>query len=1185
MENILNPSPAMGLKFLCRMMRLTIIALFVFVGTAFGTESYSQVKRVTVVSNDISLKNVINQIEKQTNYLFVYNMNDINLNKNVSINARNQSVLQVLKEIFNNTNINFVLEGKNILLVKDNRMSHKANSQQATKNITGKVVDSKGDPIIGASVVDKDNAGVGVATDVNGHFSIAAKPGVTLVISYIGFESKKITVKAGESFYTVELTENVKVLDEVLVVAFGKMKKEAFTGSAGVVKSDELMKSQVTNPVEALAGRVAGVQLSSSSFQLGSSPSITIRGFGSISSDTEPLIVVDGMPYDGDLNLINPSDIESMTVLKDAASNALYGARGANGVLMITTKRGKIGASKITFDSKWGANSNGLRNYKTTNSKQFYETYYKMLYNYYVSSDGGSMSASDAHGLANKNLVDSSTGVGPGYMVYTVPTGQDFIQAGGVMNPGATMGAPYSYNGQQFWLQADDWQKEGLRDGFRQEYNTTISGASDKVNYYTSFGYLDQQGIQVGSSQKRLSSRVKLDYQAKKWLKVGTNFNYTKYDNSQTSEGTVGTGTIWSTIKTLAPIYPVYLRDAKKNIMIDQWGEKMYDFGRSYDLSRAGDVGGNCIFDNKYRTSDTDGNSFIASGYGDINIMDGLVFTFNANTYNYNSKYTYATSPFADYYTGSSDNGYLYKSSSRTYTYNTQQLLNYNKQFGKHDISAMLGHEYYKYKFEFLSASGHNFGIDGTNDLATCLNLNGDPSSYSSDYNNEGFFFRGMYNYDSKYYGSVSYRRDASSRFAKKHRWGDFWSVGAAWLISKESFFNVPWVNSLKFKVSVGSQGNDNIGNYLYADSYTIVNNNNEAAYQWRQKGSENITWETNTNWNTGFEFELFNRRLSGSLDYFSRKTTDMLFSLNTPPSIGYTSYYINLGDMRNSGIELSLSASLINNKDMHWDVNFNITHVKNQVLKLPDAVKTTVVEGHKGYVNLDKSFVSMYDYFVTEGKSLYTWYLPKYAGVDKETGEAMYYKDTVDSNGKVTGRETTKDPSLATNYIIGDALPKFYGGFGTSFSYRGFDFSINLNYQLGGKSYDYTYQTLMHTGGTTNTTWSKDIFKAWTPENKNTDVPRLMFSEKYSQNARSDRFLKDASYLSVQNINIGYTLPSSLTRKFSVDNMRVYFSGENLFYISGRQGFDPRYSLKGVTNPELYSPIRTISGGISLTF
>jgi hypothetical protein len=225
-----------------------------------------------------------------------------------------------------------------------------------------------------------------------------------------------------------------------------------------------------------------------------------------------------------------------------------------------------------------------------------------------------------------------------------------------------------------------------------------------------------------------------------------------------------------------------------------------------------------------------------------------------------------------------------------------------------------------------------------------------------------------------------------------------------------------------------------------------------------------------------------------------------------------------------------------------------------------------------------------MYDYFVTEGKSLYTWYLPKYAGVDKETGEAMYYKDTVDSNGKVTGRETTKDPSLATNYIIGDALPKFYGGFGTSFSYHGFDFSVNLNYQLGGKSYDYTYQTLMHTGGTTSTTWSKDIFKAWTPENKNTDVPRLMFSETYSQNARSDRFLKDASYLSIQNINIGYTLPSSFTRKFSVDNVRIYFSGENLFYISGRQGFDPRYSLKGVTNPELYSPIRTISGGISLT-
>ena len=512
-------------------------------------------------------------------------------------------------------------------------------------------------------------------------------------------------------------------------------------------------------------------------------------------------------------------------------------------------------------------------------------------------------------------------------------------------------------------------------------------------------------------------------------------------------------------------------------------------------------------------------------------------------------------------------------------------MLNYGKQFGKHDVSAMVGHEYYNYKYESLSASGRNFGIDNSWELATLLNLNNTPNSYSNTYNNEGYFFRAMYNYDAKYFGSVSYRRDASSRFAKDHRWGNFWSVGGAWLISKESFFNVPWVNSLKLKASVGSQGNDNIGDYLYADSYTVVNNDDQPAFQWRQKGSGDITWETNTNWNVGTEFDLFNGRLSGSLDYFYRKTSDMLFSLNTPPSIGYTSYFINMGDMRNAGLELVLQGTLIRNKDFKWDVNFNISHVKNKVLTLPDEIKTTKVDGHDGYVNLDKSFVSKYKYFVAEGLSLYTWYLPKFAGLDPETGESLFHKDILDDAGNVTGQEMTKDVNQATDYLIGDALPAFYGGLGTSLSYRGFDFSINLNYQLGGKAYDYTYSTLMHTSTATSSTWHTDMLNAWSPENRGSSVPRLQFAETYSQNSRSDRFITNASYLNIQNINLGYTLPSSLTQQYKIQNIRVYFSGENLFYFSARQGFDPRYTLKGYTNPELYSPIRTISGGISLTF
>ncbi|WP_432709350.1 SusC/RagA family TonB-linked outer membrane protein [Pedobacter sp.] len=1054
---------------------------------------------------------------------------------------------------------------------------------QNTRKITGVVKDENGSGIPGVNVVEEGTTN-GTTTDSGGNFELTIKENSSLKISYTGFVTQTLN-PGSKNTIQVTLKENRQELNEVLVVAFGKTTKEAFTGSAGVLKSEDLQKSQVSNPLGALAGRVAGVQLNSPSSQPGSSPSITIRGFGSISSATEPLIVVDGMPFEGDMNLINAADIETMTVLKDAASNALYGARGANGVVMITTKKGNNGEARINFDTKVGVNSNGLRNYKTMDAQQFYETYYTMLNNFYVTDKGGAMTPSAAHLLANQHLTSTSSGVGPGYMIYSVPDGQEFIQNGGKMNPNAKMGTLYSYNDNQYWLQADDWAKEGLQTGLRQEYNTSISGASDKINYYTSLGYLNQEGIQEGSSQERLTARLKLDYEAKKWLKVGGNTSYSKYNYMQTPEGTIGGGSIWAIIKTQAPIYPVYYRDANKNIMIDKWGEQMYDFANNYDLSRAGGIGGNAIFNNKFRNEETTGNSFIISGYADFIMSKNLKFTVNANAYDYDRRFTYINSPFVDQYTNSALNGSLSKSASRTFSYNMQQLLNYTKDFGNHHVSALLGHEYYDYKFEYLGASGYNFGIDNTNELGTVLNLNGNPNSYANTYNNEGYFFRTMYDYDAKYFVSASYRRDASSRFATENRWGDFWSVGGAWLISKEDFFNASWVSSLKLKASIGSQGNDNIGDYLYADSYNIVNNGNEVAYQWRQKGSRDITWETNTNLNIGTEFDLFKGRLSGSAEYFYRKTSDMLFSLNTPPSVGYTSYYVNLGDMRNAGFEMVLNAALVNQDAFKWNVNFNISHVKNKVLSLPSDIKTTNVEGNHGYVNLDKSFVSKYKYFVAEGLPLYNWFLPKFAGVDQETGESLYYKDTLDPQGVVTGQTTTKDASQATDYLIGDALPEFYGGFGTTVTYRGIDLSVNLNYQIGGKAYDYTYQTLMHTAGTTATNWHVDMLNAWTPSNKNAAIPRLLYAETYSQSARSDRFITDASYLNIQNINLGYTLPTQVARKYGMEKLRIYLAVENPFYFSARQGFDPRYSLQGFTNPELYSPIRTFSGGLSLTF
>ena len=1047
--------------------------------------------------------------------------------------------------------------------------------------VRGVVQDSSGQPVVGAGVIQAGSSTNGVVTDLDGNFTINVPATASLDVSCVGYVSKQVAVN-GQSNLTIVLEEDATLLDDVVVVAFGKMKREAFTGSAGVMKSEELSKAQVSNAAQALAGRVAGVQINNTSGQLGSSPTITIRGIGSYSSDTSPLIVVDGMPYDGDLNLINSADIESMTVLKDAASNALYGARGANGVIMITTKRGQAGDAKVTFDAKWGVNTNALQLYNTVDTQQFYETYYKTIYNQAL-LDGAS--AADAHVKANNYVQGSSTG--PGYMVYTVPRGEDFIQPGGTMNPKASLGAFHVYDGQTFWLQPDDWEKEGLQNGFRQEYNVSVTGsAASKLNYFASIGYLDQSGIQEGSDQDRLTARLSADYQAKPWLKVGGNFNYTKYKYHNTSEGTLNAGFIWQTIKTQAPVYPVWLRDGNGDVMIDRWGEPRYDFAQSYGLNRAGGTGGNSIFGNKYQSSGTDGNAFTVSGFADFKLMDGLTFTLNASAYDYDRRYMYTDSPFVDYYTSSSDNGYLYKSSSRTYTYNTQQLLNYNKQFGKHEVSVLLGHEYYNYKYEFMDVAGKNFGIDNATELGQVLEVDPNPSSSSDTYNVEGFFSRAMYNYDGKYYLSGSYRRDASSRFAKNHRWGNFWSAGAAWVISKEPFFNCDWVDFLKFKASVGSQGNDNIGSYMYVNTRTIVDAGGEPSYPRRQSGTEDITWETNTNYNTGFDFELFNRRLTGSLDYFYRVTSDMLFEIEVPPTYATGSYWTNMGDIRNRGVELDLHWLAVQRKNFSWNIDFNLTHVRDRILRLPDDLKTMDVDGHGGFVNEDGSFISKYRYYVGEGLPLYSWYLRSYAGVDKETGEALYYKDVLDADGKVTERTTTNNADEGTYYLNANAMPDLYGGLGMSFQLYGFDLSFNLTYQLGGKAYDYAYQIIMHngSGNQIGTTWHRDILRAWTPTNTNTDVPRLNQSDVYTS-ARSDRFLVDASYLNFQNVNFGYTFPAALTRNVGISNLRVYMSAENLFYLSARRGFDPRYSLAGYNNMSSYNPIRTVSGGISLTF
>ena len=1061
-------------------------------------------------------------------------------------------------------------------------------------NVTGVVTDSStglGIPVAGVQIKGTTS---GTVTDLDGLYSITVPSDGILVFSSIGYKDLEVPV-SGNSKVDAVLHPDTEQIEETIVVAFGTATKESFTGSATVVKSADIAKTQSSDVTRALEGVVAGVQMTTSTGSLGSSPSIMVRGISSMSAGTAPLYVVDGIPYSGDMNNINPADIESMTVLKDAASNALYGARGANGVIMITTKKAKRGDAVINVEAKWGLNTKALKDYDViTDPGQYYEAYYAALRNYYErpdatkDADGNTihtpgMTASDAHIKALQTIYGATNSGGLGYIVYDVPAGESLIGRNGKLNPNATLGRTVTYNDQLYTIRPDNWIDEAYRNSLRQEYNVSISGSGEKISMLASFGYLNNKGIIDGSDMYRYTARLRADYQAKKWLKIGGNLSYTNYNwnNGNSEEGSSSsTGNIFAIATGIAPIYPIYIRDGNGKIMTDKYGMKMYDYGDGENggLVRPYLGTSNALQGAILDKNNAEGNAFNGTGFAEVKFLKDFTFTFNAG---FGIDETRSTSIMNKYYgMATSVGGMISKGHSRSFYFNLQQLLNWKRTFaGVHNVSILLGHENYASKSYSLSASkSQMFSMENDELNGAVVDAKTSGSSFG-EYNNEGYFVRAQYDYCNRIFGSVSFRRDASSRFHPDHRWGNFWSLGGGWIINHENWFpRTTWIDMLKIKASVGSQGNDNIGNYLYVDTYTITNNQDSPAISFGVKGNKEITWETNTNFNAGVDFDFLRGRISGTVEYFYRKTSDMLFWFTTPVSLGYSGYYDNIGDMRNSGIEFSTNIGLYRNQNINWNFYMNLTHYTNKITMLPKDKKAITVEGHEGYANGTR--------FVGEGLPLNTFYIPKYAGVDKETGRSTWYKDILDEDNKVIGKDVTSDYSEATQYLCGAPTPDFYGGFGTSIDFYGFDFSASFTYSVGGLSYDSGYAGFMTspTSRAVGSNFHKDVLKGWSPENSGSDIPRFQFEDQYTA-SDSDRFLTDASYLNFQNAQLGYTLPERITQKIHISRLRIYVACDNIIYWSHRQGFDPRFSFSGTTNSAVNSPVRTISGGINLTF
>lgn len=975
------------------------------------------------------------------------------------------------------------------------------------------------------------------------------------MISFIGLRTQELEIKP---VMNVSLKPDTEVLDEVMVVAYGTAKKSSFTGSAATMRGDKIQKMQVSDLSKSLEGAVAGVQIASSSGSPGTSASIRIRGIGSISSSQEPLIVVDGVPYEGSLNSISTQDIESLTVLKDAAANSMYGARGSNGVIIVTTKGSKSGKPRINFEARYGVNTRGVDNYDIiSDAGEYYEMMYESVRNSLTAKYG----YAGASQYAAENLIS-------GYLKYNkfkgVADNALIDPTTGKLNPAAT-----TYK----WT--DDWTEDPFKDGSRQEYNINISGGNDKTQAYASLGYLEDEGYMVGSGFERVSARVKVDQNIGKHFRVGGNLAYANTIRRQFGSESGGTySNIFMFSQNIAPIYPIYLYDKDGQLMYDEDGNARYDFGSEYVRPYSAEQ-------NPLATAKEGLNKFMSDnlssrGYFEATFLNDFKFTLNVAYDVFNNTSTEFATPIGGDAYNVGGRGYNY--TSRRGALNINQLLNWNHEFGEHNIAVLLGHETKNDKYKYLEGHMTNFADPSNPDFSNASQYQG-LTSYSSEYALEGYFVKLDYDYADKYYLTGSYRRDGSSRFHKDNRWGSFWAIGGSWRAKEEAFLkDVEWLDNLKVKASFGTQGNDNVGyTHNYSDLYRVERVDGQPAFSKELRGNKELTWEKSNNFNVGLELGLWNW-FDFNVDFFIKETKDMLYYSPLPPSQGSPSgIYRNEMDMKNTGVEFELNANIFNTDNFKWTVSLNGTHYKNELTKLP--VSKPADKYPDGY--------QAGSYWRKIGGSLYDFYAYEYAGVDPENGKPLYNKYLTDENGNETGEiELVSTITDATRRQTGkSSIPDFVGGLSTTFEAYGFDLSVQTAFQLGGYVYDSNYSGLMNTGDA-GQNFHKDMFNRWTPANTNTNIPALGYqiqSQSISQGNTVDFYLTDASYFSLRNITLGYTLPKTWLQKAGIEKLRVYLTGDNVWLQSKRKGLDPRMYFDGSTKLG-YSAVSTYSIGLNLT-
>ncbi len=1068
----------------------------------------------------------------------------------------------------------------------------------ADKQISGIVVAENGEPEIGASIM-VTGTNKGTVSDYEGQFTLTVPDDAkTLTVSSVGKKTIVVNIK---SHMRIVLQENTEVIQEIVVTGYGNVSKGSFAGSAQAVDAETIDKKSPSEISKALAGEVAGVQVVNSSGQPGSNASIRIRGIGSIYASSSPLYIVDGVPYEGDISSIDPGDIASTTVLKDATATSLYGSRGANGVIVITTKKGTSGETgKIDVDVKYGANMHLLPMYDViTDPKEYVELCWMSIYNSLKGSYPESMKAELITAVGN--TLYSSAGLPSAYNLWDAP--------GSALIDGYT-GKFYSdVNYKAGYQNMTSWENELFRVGQKVDAMVRISGGSEKTTYFTSFSYLKDEGYYINSDFSRINVRSNIEHQAKKWLKGSLNMAYTYSTMNQAGQGSnMNNG--FAFVNEIPPIYPVFLYNADGTIQVDpKTGGFAYDYGMQEGSGRAYGTGINPAGSLRYDRDYTEQHQVMSNAMLEIKLYDGLKLTANVGVQYLGAMESEYTNAF---YGDAAGLGRTYKAQYNILSLTANELLEYNKMFGDHSIRVMAGHEnnYYRYSYMYggMSKVGVTTGAPVL-ELGNATTMTG-MTSYTSVTALDSYLANANYIYNERYGLTVNYRADGSSKFAKGHRWSHFGSVGASWMFTNESFLDRnEWIKNGKLRASWGVLGNQGIGNYYYIDHYSLENVEGEPGYVKSFQGSSDITWERTSQVDIGLEFDL-HKYLTAEFDYFYKFTDNLLMPQYQATSTGFSSKWVNGGSLENQGVEFQLNIHAVDQRNVKLDIRLNGGHYANKLKSLP--------------TNTDTETDMVYNGGLAVGHSLYEYNMIEYAGIDPETGQAQYvgyYDASLGSFGYnsaetlrdrgATGNNyisnvflyqqnhpgadiqtelTTRQPYAGSVYTGLKAEPGLDGGFGFNFEAYGVTLDVTCSYRIGGYGVDYSYAQLMNSDKVGRSNWHVDIRNAWnammTDEQKaSTTIPRLSNGADLYANSISTRFLISNSYLSLNNIRLGYSFQKKLIEKIKLNSLSLYVTADNLAILTARKGYNPMTSFSGYSDTYQYTPLSTIMGGVKFQF